>query len=99
MQIYKLLGTVQTQQKRQVLVAGLVKSGWEHSAHNEDEDQLALGHIRLNLEGEATLLLDVGFAGKPEDIVSLIEALDMHPVHYSLDLFGDSARLVRRFIK
>ncbi|SIS75869.1 hypothetical protein [Neptunomonas antarctica] len=99
MQIYKLLGTVQTQQKRQVLVSGLIASGWERSVHNEDEDQLSLGRVRLHLEGESTLLLDAGFTGKPEDITCLIETLDKHPVHYSLDLFGDSARLVRRFIK
>lgn len=99
MQIYRLLGTLNSQLQRKLLVKELLSCGWEVTFSKEDEDALKYKNIQLNIEGEGTMLLDASFKGKPEDISSLLDCLDMHPVHYSLDLFGDSARLVRRFIK
>ena len=99
MQIYRLLGTLNTSLERKVLVGKLQSYGWELMHSKEDDDGLEHKGIQLSVEGEGTLLLNAGFTGKPEDISSLFDCLDMLPIHYSLDLFGDSARLVRRFIK
>lgn len=99
MQVYRLLGTLTTRLHRKLLVGKLQSYGWELTFSNEDDDALKHKGIQLNLEGEGTLLLNAGFTGKPEDISSLLDCLDSCPIHYSLDLFGDSARLVRRFIK
>ena len=99
MQVYRLLGTLNTQLQRRLLVGALLSCGWELTFSDEDDDALKHKNIQLNIEGEGCILLDASFKGKPEDISSLLDCLDMHPIHYSLDLFGDSARLVRRFIK
>lgn len=99
MQIYRLLGTLNTKQQRKLLVGEFLACGWELTFSHDDDDGLKYKNIQLNVEGEGTMLLDASFKGKPEDISSLLDCLDMHPIHYSLDLFGDSARLVRRFIK
>lgn len=99
MQIYRLLGTLNTQLQRKVLVGKLQSFGWELVFSNEDDDGLKHKGVKLNIEGEGTLLLNAGFTGKPEDISSLLGCLDRCATHYSLDLFGDSARLVRRFVK
>lgn len=99
MQIYRLLGVLNTQLQRNVLVEKLQSFGWELMFSNEDDDALKHKDIKLNIEGEGTLLLNASFTGKPEDILSLLDCLDKCAIHYSLDLFGDSARLVRRFVK
>lgn len=99
MQIYRLLGTVNTSLERCSLVEKLTLSGWVLLAHNENETSLKKDRIQVSFEGESTLLLDASFKGGPEDISDLICSLEEHSNHYALDLFGDSARLVRRFIK
>ncbi|BBB30063.1 hypothetical protein [Neptunomonas japonica] len=99
MQTYRLLGTVNLPLERDSIVSQLVLSGWNLLIHSEDEDVLKKDRIQLNLQGEGTLLLDASFKGMPEDISELVGCFDKHSGHYALDLFGDSARLVRRFIK
>ena len=99
MQVYRLLGALNTQINRKLLIEGLQSCGWELTFSNEDDDSLKQKGIQLNMEGEGTILLNASFTGKPEDISPLFDTLDMYPIHYSLDLFGDSARLVRRFAK
>ncbi|WP_028468806.1 hypothetical protein [Neptunomonas japonica] len=99
MQAYRLLGTANLPLERDSIVSQLVLTGWNLLIHSEDEDVLKKGRIQLNLQGEGTLLLDASFKGKPEDISELVSCFDKHSGHYALDLFGDSARLVRRFIK
>jgi hypothetical protein len=99
MQIYRLLGTVNTSLERSALVKKLILSGWVLLAQHDDEDSLKKERIQLHVEGESTLLLDANFKGEPADISELFSSLDQYANHYALDLFGDSARLVRRFIK
>lgn len=99
MQVYRLLGTLQTTLLRKVLVARLIACGWAQKTVNDDEDLLRQHNIQLRIEGEGTVLLDASFKGKPEDVSLLLTSLNLLQIHYALDLFGDSARLVRRFVK
>lgn len=99
MQAYRLLGAVTSSLERNSIVSQLTLSGWVLLTQNEDEDVLKKDSIQLSLQGEGTLLLDASFKGEPEDISELVSCFDKHSGHYALDLFGDSARLVRRFIK
>lgn len=99
MQVYRLLGTLNTFLRRQVLVSELLALGWALKDRNEESDIVTKHKVKLQLEGEGTLLLDASFSGEPEDITPFLDYLDTHSIHYALDLFGDSARLVRRFIK
>jgi hypothetical protein len=80
-------------------VERLIHSGWVLLAQHDNEDSLKKERVQLNIEGESTLLLDASFKGEPVDISDLFGSLDQYSNHYALDLFGDSARLVRRFIK
>ena len=99
MQIYRLLGTINASLERCALVKKLTLSGWVLLAQDDNEDSLKKERVQLSVEGESTLLLDASFKGEPADISELLSFLDQYSNHYALDLFGDSARLVRRFIK
>ncbi|WP_293265818.1 hypothetical protein [Neptunomonas sp.] len=99
MQIYRLLGTVNTSLEKCYLVEKLTLLGWVVLTQNENDVLLKKDKIQLSIEGESTLLLNASFKGKPEDISEVIQCLDSYADYYALDLFGDSARLVRRFIK
>ena len=99
MQEYQLLGTANSAIRRSDLVAALVEAGWSLSYSEDDENRLHKGSMRLSLEGEHTFLISVKYLGLPDDVSALLSILDKLPMSYSLDLFGDAARLVRRFIK
>ncbi|MDO6454078.1 hypothetical protein Q4490_10935 [Neptunomonas phycophila] len=114
MQEYRLLGTVTTSLTRQELATHLQALGWRILSADDEETLLHNSPVMLALDSETessahlskinSILLSASYEGEPATIEPLINELirlssnDEKPLQFSIDLFGDAARLVRRFI-
>ena len=98
-QDYKLLGTLFSACSLNDIVHALVQQGWQRLTPDEECERLSFNGLNLRCEGQGSMLLELTFSGEVDSVQPFFNCIDTLPVSYSLDLFGDSARLVRRFIR
>jgi len=93
----KLFANIYTDLETDELALGLGVSHWHSIKMDAHHYQFTAKNVSLNLEGSKELLLfgqiDLPLKEIDEWVASLVEL----SIHFTLDLHGDEARLIRRY--
>jgi hypothetical protein len=94
----KLFGNIYTDIKLEVLIPQIILPNWKVNKKSDNEFLLTADKLNITVEGQQEILvfgeLDIAI-NVVDEWVELISAL---PVHFNIDLHGDEARLMRRYL-
>lgn len=94
----KLFGNIFTDIKLEVLISQIVLPNWCWAKQSDNEFLLTADRLTMTVEGQQEILV---FGELEVDIkvvdewIALISEL---PIHFNIDLHGDEARLMRRYL-
>lgn len=89
----KLIGTIESPHTQSELEDLFVHNQWRKL--DSHPNQFASGHIRIRLEGDEFTLLHGDLTGL-DDLHAITQCLSQTDASYSLDVFEEDGRLVKR---
>ncbi len=93
----KLFGNIYTALSAEELAPSLGLNSWEVTVLSDDHVEFIANNVQLSLEGRGELLFFGQLHLPLQEIDQWVEGLSTLAIHFSLDLHGDEARLMRRY--
>jgi len=94
----KLFGNIYTDIKLDTLIPQITLPCWSVSKKSDNEFLLTANDLSITVEGQLEILIFGELDIDIKVVDEWIEVMSSLPIHFNIDLHGDEARLMRRYL-